>query len=437
MVTHRFKCTLALLFSVVLLSAAAADNWPRFRGPNGTGLAVDDKIPITWSEKENMLWKVRLPGEGNSSPVIWGDRLYVQSASEDGSSRDLLCLDAKTGKTIWTRSVSGAKAHTHDKNTLASSTPAVDGKRVYVSYWDGKGLSVQAYDLDGKPLWSRDLGSFLSQHGAGASPVVYGDKVYMINDQDTVDVNSPKKNEKPDPKTLATKAILYCLDAGTGNIVWQKSRIPYRTCYGAPLLWERADGSKDLLVASTMQITGYDPDTGKINWEWKWEHPYSKFPLRVTGSPTVSEDMVFAQSGDGGGARYMVALKVGGSLTRPEAKLAWDNKKEFPYVPCMILFEGKLFSVSDKGVAGCVNPETGKFISQQRLPDAYITASPVLAGGKIYVASEGGDVFVLAADSALKLLATNSMGERIRATPAVANNRLFIRGQHYLYCIGE
>jgi outer membrane protein assembly factor BamB len=233
------------------------------------------------------------------------------------------------------------------------------------------------------------------------------------------------------------KSILYCLDAASGKIVWQHSRLPYRSCYGAPLLWDRPDGGHDLVVASTREITGYDPDTGKVNWNWEWKHPYSSFPLRVTGSPVVSDDMIFAYSGDGGGARYMVAVKLYGKSSNPEPKMVWDNRKDFPYVPCLLVYDGKLFFVNDKGIAGCYEPETGKSIAKLRLPDANITSSPIIVGGKIYAATEGGDVFVLSADNSLKLLATNTIGERIRATPAVANNRLYIRGQQYLYCIGE
>ncbi len=143
---------------------AAGNNWPRFRGPNGAGSANDTDIPVKWNEKHGLLWKVTLPGVGNSSPIVWGNRLFTQSASDDGSRRMLLCVDVRNGKLLWSRDVPGSKAKKHPKNTWASSTPATDGERVYASFWDGSSVSILAYDFQGKKVWQKDLGNFVSQH---------------------------------------------------------------------------------------------------------------------------------------------------------------------------------------------------------------------------------------------------------------------------------
>ncbi|MBV9123491.1 MAG: PQQ-binding-like beta-propeller repeat protein, partial [Planctomycetes bacterium] len=155
---------------------AVAANWPRFRGPNGTGIATQSDIPIRWTEQEGVLWKTSLPGAGNSSPVVWGDRVFLQSSSADGKERSLLCLKATDGKLLWSRAVSGSQARMHTKNTLASSTPATDGERVYALFWDGQDLLLTAYDFQGQLIWKRELGAFTSQHGAGTSPIVWKDK---------------------------------------------------------------------------------------------------------------------------------------------------------------------------------------------------------------------------------------------------------------------
>src|SRR5262245_1925836 len=166
------------------LCPAMASDWPRFRGPNGAGVSTDMGIPVEFGEQKNVHWKVEIPGAGNSSPIVSRQRIFLQTASDNGRDRLLLCLDLVNGNTLWSRAAPGGKGTIHAKNTLASSTAAADGLRVYVSFWDGKGLSVAAYDYGGKNLWTRDLGSFAAQHGAGHSPIVVGSKVILANDQD-------------------------------------------------------------------------------------------------------------------------------------------------------------------------------------------------------------------------------------------------------------
>jgi outer membrane protein assembly factor BamB len=396
---------------VFTVSIADASNWPRFRGPNGTGIANDKEIPVEFSGK-NMLWQVPLPGLGNSSPMVWNDRLFVQCASKDGKERMLLCLDVKDGSTKWVQKMPAAGARIHKKNTLASSSPGVDADHVYVVFWDGNKIFLNAYTHNGHPAWTRDLGTFSSEHGAGASPIPIGDKVYFANDQDG-------------------KSLLMALDAKSGKTVWAKERPAYRACYSSPFVRELPNGKgTELLVVSTMGITGYDPATGEQRWNWQWKFK-SKQPLRTTASPVFDHGMLFACSGDGGGDRHMVAVKLGDTPT-----LVWENRKEFPYVPTMLSHGQHLYFVNDKGFAGCYEAETGKKVWFERLEGDF-TASPVLIDGKIYAANEQGDVFVIAAAPTFQLLAKNALGELIRATPAVADQRLFIRGQQQLFCIGK
>jgi outer membrane protein assembly factor BamB len=414
------RCRRLLLLSLVTALAAApalAGSWPRFRGPNGTGVAPDKDIPISWNEQAGILWKIALPGTGNSSPIVWGDRLFVQSASADGRERSLVCIAVGDGKVLWSRSVPGRKAPVNPRNTLASSTAATDGERVYASFWDGKEIRMKAFDFAGKEVWSRDLGPFTSQHGAGASPVVYRDKVLLANDQDGT-------------------STLVALNSKTGAVAWQSERPAYRACYSAPFLREAAGASPELVLVSTMEVTGYNLETGAKNWTWHWKFS-SQMPLRTTGSPVYSDGTLFAISGDGGGDRHMVAVHLGGPGKAAQPRLLWENKKDFPYVPSLLCLGPHVYFVNDKGVAGCYVAKTGERVWYERLPGATFVSSPVLIDGKVYAASDQGDVFVLAAGPAYHLLARNALGEGVVATPAVADGRLFIRGQQHLFCIGK
>jgi outer membrane protein assembly factor BamB len=406
---------LAAGWSSVGQEAASAANWPRFRGPNGTGVAADKDIPIRWTEKGGLAWKTAVPGLGNSSPVVWGDRVFLQSASEDGKERRLLCLDAVHGNILWSETASGATAHTHPKNTLASSTPATDGERVYTVFWDGQETTLCAYDFQGKQVWKHDLGVFTSQHGAGASPVVYDGKVFLANDQDG-------------------RSHLLAIDAKTGHTAWQVSRRPFRACYTAPFVLDRGDGDPQLVVASTAGVTAYNPRTGAQSWHWTWT--FDGMPLRTIGSPLYSQGMIFACSGDGNGSRHMVALRMLADSGATRLELAWENKRYLPYVPTMLIQGEYLYYVNDHGFAGCCVAQTGEHVWRERLA-ANVTASPVLIDGKVYAVSEEGIVSVFAAAPQFKLLAKNPLGEPVMASPAVADGRLFIRGRNHLFCIAK
>jgi outer membrane protein assembly factor BamB len=406
-----------LVFGCAMAAPARAGNWPRFQGPNGSGTADDKNVPVRFDEKSGILWKVRIPGQGNSSPIVWGDRLFLQTGSADGKHRSLMCLDAATGKILWMQPWPGKQAKKHPKNTFASSTPATDGKIVVTAFWDGQDISLVAFDFQGKQIWSQNLGPFVSQHGAGASPIIYKDKVFFTDDQDGT-------------------STLFALNKNTGEIVWRAAREAYRACYSSPFIREEPGAPPELIVVSTTSIRSYEPDTGTVNWNWAWKFT-ARMPLRTTASPIFAHETVYACSGDGGGDRHMVAVKLtkNGRGTQPEK--AWENKKDFPYVPTLLSRGDYLYFVNDRGMAGCYEAATGKRVWQERLSSGAFTASPVMIDGKVYAPSEDGEVFVFAAEPSYQLLAHNSVGEQVRASPAVANNRLYLRGQEHLYCIAN
>lgn len=401
---------LSLLALALALAPSAAGDWPRFRGSNGTGTSPDPLPPI---DARAPLWKVAIPGKGVSSPVIADGKLYVQSATDDGSKRLLVALDAATGKALWTADMPGQNTKRHAKNSLASGTPAVAADRVFCVSWDGEAISLHAFSTAGKPLWQQPLGTFVSQHGPGHSPAVYGNLVYVNVDQDGA-------------------AVLKAFDAATGEPKWAVERKPYRACYSTPFLLERPGKPAVLVVGTTAEVTGYDPASGKV----VWAHPHGWSgglkPLRAVAAPVWAGGRVVCSFGDGDGSRYMTGIDPDAP---PPAK-AWDLRKGGPYVPCLLAADDLVFWIGDKGTAACAEAATGKVLWEERVSDKDVTASPVLAGGEVFAVNEAGRWFVWKAGREFELVRKGEVGEPVLASPALAGGRLYVRGDKHLFCFG-
>jgi outer membrane protein assembly factor BamB len=415
----------ALLLLVAGLCSAG--NWDRFRGPNGNGDGGDFTLPDTLT-KDNVIWKIEVPGIGHSSPVIWGDKLFVQTSATDGSSRSLVCFNALTGEKLWSEgikasSVTKGVGGIHNLNSLASSTPATDGERVYTVFWDGKRLIAVAYTFAGKEVWKKDIGTFAGDHGFGGSPVVSDGRIFLNNDQGVKEGDG-------------TPSSLLALDAKSGEVLWKMPRKSFRACSSAPVVNDRPDGKKEVLVSSTAGLAGYDPATGKEIWSYTWSFDANN--LRTVASPIVSNGLVIANSGEGGGARSCLAVKLGGTgdVTREKDRQAWVVTRNFPYVPTILAKGEHLFYVSDKGQAGCYEARTGKEVWNKRLSDGF-WASPVLVGDKIYAVDARGELYVFKAATTYTPVGKFELGEPVTASPAVANDRLYIRGNHHLFCLGK
>ena len=227
--------------------------------------------------------------------------------------------------------------------------------------------------------------------------------------------------------------MLLALEAATGRTAWQAPRRAFRACYSSPFLQEESGRPAELIVASTAGITSYQPDTGAVNWNWSWT--FAGMALRTVASPIFCQGLIIADSGDGGGDRDTVAVRAGGKGDVSPTNLAWENRRNFPYVPSVLARGEHLYYVSDKGMAGCHVAKTGDMVWNERLGGP-VTASPVLIDGKVYAVGEDGTAYVFAAAPRFQLLARNTVGEPVMATPAVANGRLFIRGRSHLFCIG-
>ena len=308
-----------LLMSLVLLASLClahvrAENWERFRGPGGLGVAPATNIPVIFDDKTNVIWKLPVTGQGNSCPIVWGDHLFLQTATPDSKKRLLVCIDVKAGKELWARGIPGfpvEKNHLNPKNSLASATAVTDGEAVYVPFWDGKDVFLVAYNFKGDELWKKPFGRFSSQHGFGISPILFKDKVIFYDDQDKTDQFT--KQPVPNP------AILYALNKKNGEVIWKLPREAFRACYSAPFILEKPGTAPELIVTSTTSIASYNPDNGEQNWTWNnWN--FKGMPLRTVGSTLYHDGMLFSGAGDGGGPRLMCAVALGAPAKTPSPR---------------------------------------------------------------------------------------------------------------------
>jgi outer membrane protein assembly factor BamB len=411
MLRHRTLLLLGFFFTAATLTAA---DWTRFRGDNGTGI-VSDTLPTSWSPTKNITWKTALDGKGNSSPIIVKGKLFLQTASKDGSKRSLVCLDAKTGDKVWTKDFPGQPTKVHAKSSLASCTPSSDGTHVYTAVWDGDGLAVHAVDFAGKIKWTTPFGSFKSQHGAGLSPVVHEGRVYVNFDSDDV-------------------ADVVALDAKTGEKSWRASRKVYRACYSSPIVRTLDGGKTEIIIFTTAGATGYDPASGAVNWSWTIPWKDGEMALRSVASPFFANGTLVCVTGDGSGSRYSCAV----SPKDGTAKLEWEKRssKLAPYVPCPIVKGDHIYWITDQGIAECLELKTGKILWSERVVNAAVSASPILARDNLYIIDETGKAVVIKADpKGFEKVGTGDVGEAVFASPAVADGKLYIRGANSVFCI--
>jgi outer membrane protein assembly factor BamB len=459
-----------VLAGVVLVPVvrAASPAWPQFRGPNASGIADDAKLPLSWSTTEHVAWTADLPGRGWSSPIVWGDRVFVTSAvnthtfkapgkgifgndyaaelekqglseadivkklvdrdielaSESGDiSYVVAALDVRTGKTLWQR-----EAHKgpppggrHRKNTYASETPATDGERLYASF--GGNVGVFCFTLDGTLVWKRTWAPqpIYLDFGTASSPVVHDGRVYQLHDNDG-------------------ESFFAALDAKTGREIWHVKRadLDARLASGwaTPLVW-RHDGRTEIVTIGRGYVISYDLD-GKELWRMKGFR-------QSTPSPIVAGGLLYVGSGSQGEAnRPLVAVRPGakGDITLKDGEtsspaVAWFLPRFTGYTPSPLAYRGRIYAVNDNGVLQVADAATGAEVYKARIGGGGHTfsSSPIASAGRVYVASEDGDVFVLGAGDRYDELAHNRLGEMVLASPAAAGDRLYVRTLTKLYCL--
>jgi hypothetical protein len=413
-------------------SSAPGAHWPQWRGPTGQGHCSDTRVPLTWNERQNLLWKTPLPGHGNSTPIVWGDRVFLTAASADGAQRHVLCIRATDGKILWQQFA--AKVAQPDKihawNTHATPSCTTDGKHVY-AFFGTPGLFC--YDLDGRLVWKHSFGTFTTEPGwgVGASPFLFEDLVIQNCDNDGV-AGAAKGQVVADPAPMA----LVALDKATGKERWRAERNMGRG-FSTPLLIPSPSGKEELVLNGPRGVWAYDPRTGKELWHC--ERPRTD-ELYLFGEPmpVSSSDAIFGLSGRPGPFQ---AIRKGGQGDVTGTHVLWEvSRKGSRDVASPILWEDLLYQADNSGRLSCFDIKTGAMIwkDKPRLGER-ILASPVAVRGKLLFLVENGDTVVLQPGRTFQVVARNALrdGTEFRASPAIASGRLFLRSQSHLYCIGE
>jgi outer membrane protein assembly factor BamB len=431
-----------LLFCTCAWSVVPEESyWPYWRGPAVNGMAVGD-APLHWSDTQNVKWKTDIPGRGNSSPVIWGDKIFLTTAIKTGPATQpeppaapagrgfmmnsgpqvehafvVLCIDRKTGKELWRRTAKTATPHEgyHGQyGSFASNSPVTDGKYVY-AFFGSRGM--YCYDMDGKLIWEKDFNvqmKMIMAFGEGMGPVLSGDKLILVFDYEG-------------------DSFMVLLDKNSGKEIWRVNR-DEKSNWAAPLVVDFG-GKKQIIVSATKKVRSYDFETGKIIWEC------GGLGRNTIPHPVRQDDLVFVMSGYQNPNLMAIRLGKEGDLTGTDA-VVWSQQKGNSYTPSPVIYDNKLYVLNDNngGMLSCYNAKTGEpYYQMTRLPKTYsFKSSPVGANGKLYLASENDDVIVVKMGEKFEVLATNTMPDQMFiATPAIVGGEIFLRSQNRLYCIHE
>ncbi len=434
---------LAALIATIVGSHANADNWAHWRGPTGNGVAMNANPPVEWSDTKNVKWKVAIPGRGSGSPVIWNDQVFVVTAvSVEGGSPSvqpannprsqgrrrrgggggslskmqfkLLCFDRADGSLIWDQTATEATPHqgTHSTNGFASASPCTDGTHVY-AHFGSRGL--YCYSMDGKLKWKRDdLGKMETRNsfGEGSSPTLAGDKIIVPWDHEG-------------------QSYIFALSKATGETVWKTER-DEPSCWATPLIVDH-NGKQQIVMNGQTCARSYDLESGKELWRCGGQTD------RPAASAVAENGLVYVGSGFRGS--YLGAFKLNGSGDiEGSDNVAWELTRDTPDIASPLLSGGRLYFYKGKsGMLSCVDSATGKpFYSAERIDElSSIYASPIAANGHVYLTGRSGTTVVIKDSSKLQIVATNSVGETVDATPAPVDDQLFIRGERHLFCIAK
>ena len=398
-----------------------AQEWTRFRGPNGTGVSDAKTIP-TKITANDINWKIELPGIGHSSPVLWGDHIFLTTAGDAGGLK-VLCLAAADGKTLWQHDFPLTPFAKHKFNSFASATPAVTAGAVYVVWNEPEHYFLAALDHTGQVLWQRDFGAFVSQHACGTSPVVVGDKVILGGEQDG--------QEFVPGSTRTGESFIAAVDAKTGKTLWQTPRRSVVVAYSTPCVRQAKDGKLSLIFNSQAHgISALDLETGKELWSYD-----KAFDKRSVSSPFMAGDIIFGSCGSGGGGNYVDAIKAGDPTAAGKPELAWQLKKSMPYVPTGVAVGDLVYLWSDGGILTCVHAPDGEIRYQERVGGNFF-GSPVLIDGRLFAVSTAGELVVAEASDKFNVLHRFPLEELCHSTPAVAGGRLYIHTERHLISIG-
>jgi outer membrane protein assembly factor BamB len=422
--------------------AAPAPNWSAWRGSDGTGISTETNVPLEWSADKNIKWKAAIPGRGHSSPIVWGNKIFLTTDVEGetvtgakavqhkiegqdfvhpdsvGANQKhtfkVLCLDRLSGKILWEQTAYTGTVYDarHRKGSYAAPTPVTDGSSVFV-WFGGEGEGLSSYDMNGKLLWKTAVGKIPNVGmGPGASPVLADGLVILQCDEDE-----------------GKNSFIAGIDQKTGKEVWRTPR-PVQASWSTPLVIKDA-GRTEVLTSGNEWIIAYEPKTGKEIWKVKGHES------NAIGTPLIGQGLAYVYAGFP--VKKTFAIKLGGKGDVTASNMAWSYDKGTAYVPSSILLGDYLYLMSDRGIITCLDAKTGKIVYEGgRVPvPTTFTASPVAVGDKLLLTSEDGDTYVIKTGPKHEVLATNSVGEPVYASPAIASGNIFIRGEKNLYCIGS
>jgi len=394
---------------MIEVEGEAGKYWSRWRGPSGQGIVEGKGYPDTWSDTENVRWKVKVPGRGNSSPTVWKDRIFLTTSRDDGR-RVVLCFQRDDGKLLWEAVAPQPQyvERVYRKNTHASATPITDGERVYALFGNAGLLAV---DLSGKQIWHYSFGATSNYHGPAGSPLLYKDRVIFYQDQ-------------------RSDSFVAAVDARTGKVLWKTPR-QEMVGWGTPIAI-RAGDHDEIVVSGQYAVRAYNPDTGKELWSVRGN------TMEVTPTPVVAHGLVFCASGRAGPT---LAIRPGGSGDVTGTHVVWQTPRGSSFIPSPLALGDYLYLVNDmNSIATCLEARTGKPVWQGRLGEASregFSASPVAVDGKIFFTNDEGETFVLAAGPQFSLLRVNRLNEQTLATPALVDGRWYFRTAGHLIAIGR
>jgi outer membrane protein assembly factor BamB len=408
---------LSVLLSINAYSNSGSDYWPTWRGPDATGASKNANPPLTWSETENIKWKVAVPGQGLSSPIVWADKIFfltaVESEKEGAFKFDFVCMDRNTGKILWQKTAREEVPHEghHETGSFASNSAVTDGKYVWASFGS---RGVHCYDIDGNHKWSKDLGkiNIVRGFGEGSSAALAGNALIVVMDHEG-------------------DSAVYALNKETGDILWQKDR-DEATSWATPLPVE-VDGKLQVITNATNFTRSYDVETGEIIWQCSGQ------TQNAIPSPVAGFGKAYCISGFRGSALKVVELGRNGDLSGTDA-ISWEVDRNTPYVPSPLLYGDKIYFLSvNNPILSCYQAETGKpnFVAQKLDGVNGFYASPVGAAGRVYLPAWNGVTLVIKHSDTYEVLASNKLDDRFDASPALVGNELILKGKEYIYCISQ
>jgi outer membrane protein assembly factor BamB len=410
------------LLTIAAIAASAEDNvrmltvdgegsnsWPRWRGPSAQGYVKGSGYPDTWSSSQNVVWRTSIPGEGNSSPIVWRDWIFLTTSRTGGRKLSLMGFNRSNGDLRWETAIPQRGVERgHDKNGHASATPVTDGRRIYASFGTH---GLFAFDFDGEIVWHAQVPKLDNYHGSAGSPVLYQNSVIIYQDHQG-------------------QSFVAAFHKETGKLIWRTER-EARTGWGTPIVI-RAGRRDELIVSSQHRVTAYDPATGAEMWYVTG----NKF--EVIPTPVVGHDLVFASSGRAGPT---IAIRPGGSGDVTDTHVVWTSPKGAPFVPSAIIVDDQLYTINDmQSIVTSFEATTGNVLFQGRLgraPREGFSASPVTVDGKVFFTNDEGETFVVKAGPEFELLHVNRLGSRTLASPALVDGRWYFRTRNELICIGS